>query len=156
MDAPDAPPVNRLLQLLRQRPLDTPEPSHDSPNRVSLGELSLQSTLQSNTQPDTKSGTLESHDSSRQPATESDTQPVRQSNIQSVPRGSRQSARSSRQPATESDTQEVQQSSTLSATQEDISLAVTGLSKGQQRVLQFLLSNRDSVNHSRTIPIGYD
>jgi hypothetical protein len=33
---------------------------------------------------------------------------------------------------------------------------VTGLSKGQQRVLRFLLANRDASNRSRTIPIGYD
>ena len=33
---------------------------------------------------------------------------------------------------------------------------MTGLSKGQQRVLRFLLSNRDASNRSRTIPIGYD
>ena len=152
----DAPPVNRLLQLLRQRPPDTPEPSHVNPNHVSPGESSPQSTLQSDIQTATRSDTPEAHGSSTQHATESDTLSARQSNIQSVPKGSRQSAKSSTQHATESDIQEVHQSSTLSATQEYVSLSVTGLSKGQQRVLQFLLSNRDSVNHARTIPIGYD
>ena len=107
----DAPPVNRLLQLLRQRPSDTPDPAHISHNRASPGE--------SNPQPSTQ-------------------------------------YESSTQHATESDTLKGHQGSTLSATQEDVSLAVTGLSKGQQRVLQFLLSNRDGSNHSRTIPIGYD
>jgi predicted transcriptional regulator len=132
MDAPDAPPVNRLLQLLRQRPSDTPEPSYISPHDVSPGELSPQSTLQSTTQPVTVSST------------------------QSAPKSSTQSAKSTTQPVTVSSTHEAHKSSTQSATQEAISLAVTGLSKGQQRVLQFLLSHRDAVNHSRTIPIGYD
>src|SRR5262245_19672703 len=175
----DAPPVNRLLQLLRQRPSDTPDPAHVSHNRASSSELNPPSTIQSDTQPATKSNTLESRESSTQPATESDIQPARQSNIQPVPKGSRQPVRSSTQPATESDIQPVHkgsrqtvrsstqpatesdishthQSNILSATNEDISLAVTVLSKGQQRVLQFLLSNRDLSNYSRTTPIGYD
>ncbi len=138
----DAPPVNRLLQLLRQRPSDTPDPAHVSHNRASPRESNPHSITQ--------------YESSTQPVTESDTQPARPSNIQPVPKGSTQSARSSTQPATESDTSKGHQGSILSATQEDVSLAVTGLSKGQQRVLQFLLSNRDGSNHFRTMPIGYD
>ena len=90
------------------------------------------------------------------PATESDTQGALQRDIQTVPKSSRQSAKSNTLPATKSDTQIVHDSSTLSVTQEGVPLAVTGLSKGQQRVLRFLLSNRDALNHSRTIPIGYD
>jgi predicted transcriptional regulator len=144
----DAPPVNRLLQLLRQRPSDTPDPAHVSHNRASPRESNPHSIAQSDIQSATRSDTRE--------AQESDTQPARQSNRQPVPKGSTQPARSSTQPATESDTQKAHQGNTLSATQEDVSLAVTGLSKGQQRVLQFLLSNRDGLNHSRTIPIGYD
>src|SRR5439155_17240006 len=58
--------------------------------------------------------------------------------------------------ATESDTLSAIKSNTLPAPQEEVSLAVAGLSKGQQRVLRFLLSNRDISNHSHTIPIGYD
>ena len=175
----DAPPVNRLLQLLRQRPSDTPDPAHVSHNRASpresnphsIAQSDIQPATRSDIQPATKSDTQPARQSNRQPvpkgstqparsdiqpATESDTQPARQSNRQPVPKGSTQPARSSTQPATESDTQKAHQGNTLSATQEDVSLAVTGLSKGQQRVLQFLLSNRDGLNHSRTIPIGYD
>jgi len=136
----DAPPVNRLLQLLRQKPSETSEPSHASQSHASLDVSTPQSIPQSNIQP----------------ATESDTQPARQSDRQSVPKSSRQSAQSNIQPATESDITPIQGSSRQSATYEKISLAVTGLSKGQQRVLRFLLSNRDASNRSRTIPIGYD
>jgi hypothetical protein len=175
----DAPPVNRLLQLLRQRPPDTPDQAHVSPNRASARKSHPHSSAPSDIQSATKSDTPETHESSTQPATKSDIQSARQSDIQSVPKSSTQCAKSSTQPATKSDIQsvpksstqcaksstqpatksdipKVPQSNTLSATQEDVSLAVTGLSKGQQRALQFLLSNRDESNYSRTIPIGYD
>ena len=123
----DAPPVNRLLQLLRQRPSDTPDPAHVSHNRASPRESTPPSIAQSDIQPATGSDTLETQESSTQPATESDTQPAQQSNIQPAPKGSTQRARSSTQPATESDTQKAHQGNTLSATQEDVSLAVTCL-----------------------------
>jgi hypothetical protein len=152
----DAPPVNRLLQLLRQRPSDIPDPAHVSHNRASPSESNPHSITQSGIQRTSRTDPLETYESSTQHATESDTQPARLSNIQPVPKGGRQPARSSTQHATESDTSKVHQGSTLSATQEDVSLAVTGLSKGQQRVLQFLLSNRDGSHHSRTMPVGYD
>jgi len=136
----DAPPVNRLLQLLRQKPSETSEPSHASQSHASRGVSIPQSIPRSNTQP----------------ATESSTQPAQQSDRQPVPKSGRQSAQSNTQPATESDTTTIQESSTQPVTYEKISLAVTGLSKGQQRVLRFLLANRDASNRSRTIPIGYD
>src|SRR6266700_1751255 len=66
-----------------------------------------------------------------------------------------QSPQSNTQSATESGTLSTLESSILYATKEEASLAVAGLSKGQQRVLRFLLSNRDASNHSHTIPIGY-
>jgi hypothetical protein len=44
----------------------------------------------------------------------------------------------------------------LYATNNEDTLTLTDLSKGQQRVLSFLLSNRDTATPSRTIPIGYD
>ena len=183
----DAPPVNRLLQLLRQKPSETVEPSHTSQSRVSFGVSTPQSISQSDTQPATESDIGGVNNSDTQPATESDTQPARQSNRQSVSKSSRQSAQSDTQPATESDTQPARQSNrqsvskssrqsaqsdtqpatesdiggvnnsnTQPATSEEIPLAVTGLSKGQQRVLRFLLSNRDTSNRSRTTIIGYD
>jgi len=136
----DAPPVNRLLQLLRQKPSESSEPSHASQSNASLSVSTPQSIPQSDTQPATESGTQAAQQSDRQPVTKS----------------SRQSAQSDTQPATESDTTTLQGSSIQPATYEKISLAVTGLSRGQQRVLRFLLSNRDALNCSRTIPIGYD
>ena len=136
----DAPPINRLLQLLRQKPSEASEPSHASPSRASLDVSLPQPTPQSDTQR----------------ATESDTQAARPRDRLSVSKSSTQAAPSDTQHATESDTTTTLGSSTQAATHEEISLAVTGLSKGQQRVLRFLLSNRDASNHSRTIPIGYD
>ncbi len=136
----DAPPINRLLQLLRQKPSNTSEPSHSSQALVSPGESISQSILQSNTLS----------------ATESDTQTALQGNRQPVSKSSTLPARSNTLSATESDTLLTIKSSTLPATQEEVALAVAGLSKGQQRVLRFLLSNRDVSNHSHTSPIGYD
>ena len=152
----DAPPVNRLLQLLRQKPSETSEPSHASQSHASLDVSTPQSIPQSNILTATESDIPKISDSNIQPATESDTQPARQSDRLSAPKSSRQSAQSNIQPATESDITPIQGSSIQPATYEKISLAVTGLSKGQQRVLRFLLSNRDASNRSRTIPIGYD
>ncbi len=151
----DAPPINRLLQLLRQKPSNTSEPSHSSQALVSPGESISQSILQSNTLSATESS-RQSARSSTPSATESNTQTARQGNIQPVSKSSRQSARSNTPSATESDIPPIIKSSTPSATQEEVSLAVAGLSKGQQRVLRFLLSNRDVSNHSHTSPIGYD
>ena len=157
----DAPPVNRLLQLLRQKPSETSEPSHASQSHASLDVSAPQSIPQSNMLTATESDTQPARQSDRQsvpkssrqsaqsniqPATESDTQPARQSDRQSVPKSSRQSAQSNIQPATESDITPIQGSSIQPATYEKISLAVTGLSKGQQRVLRFLLSNQDASN----------
>src|SRR5262245_41945224 len=152
----DAPPVNRLLQLLRQKPSETSEPSHTSQSHASLDVSTPQSIPQTNILTATDSDIPITSNSDTQPATESDTQSARQSDRQSVPKSSRQSAQNNIQPATESDTIPLQGSSIQPATYEKISLAVTGLSKGQQRVLRFLLSNRDASNPSRTIPIGYD
>src|SRR5262245_43395935 len=96
----DAPPVNRLLQLLRQRRSDAPEPSHVNPHHVSTGELSSQSPPQSDIQPATRSDIPEPHKSDTQPITKSDILSARQSNTQAVPKGSRQPARSDTQPIT--------------------------------------------------------
>ena len=152
----DAPPINRLLQLLRQKPSETSEPSHSSQALNSPGESISQSIPQSNTLSATESDILQTHESNTLSATESDTQTALQGNIQPVSKSSRQPARSNTLSATESDTLSAIKSNTLPAPQEEVSLAVAGLSKGQQRVLRFLLSNRDISNHSHTIPIGYD
>jgi hypothetical protein len=90
----DAPPVNRLLQLLRQKPSETPEPSHASKSHVSLGVSIPQPTPQSNTPAATESGIPEVNNSDTQHVTESDTQRARQSDRQPVSKSSRQSAQS--------------------------------------------------------------
>jgi len=115
-----------------------------------------QSIPQSNTLSTTESDILKIKNSNIQSVPESDTQTARQSDRQPASKSSRQPAQSNIQSVPESDTPTTQGSNTLSATHEEISLAVTGLSKGQQRVLRFLLSSREASNRSRTIPIGYD
>jgi len=55
----DAPPVNRLLQLLRQKPSETSELSHAGQSRVSLSVSTPQSIPQSNTLSATESDILE-------------------------------------------------------------------------------------------------
>src|SRR5262249_25749338 len=152
----DAPPVNRLLQLLRQKPSETSEPSHASQSHASLGVSTPQSIPQSNILTVTESDIPKITKSDTQPVTENSTQSAQQSDVQPVSKSSTQSAQSDTHTTTESDTTTIQESSTQPVTYEKISLAVTGLSKGQQRVLRFLLANRDASNRSRTIPIGYD
>src|SRR6266849_7473771 len=100
----DAPPVNRLLQLLRQKPSETSEPSHTSQARVSSGESAPQSISQSNILSATKNSIQISDGSNTLSATESDTQSVQQRNIQPVLKSSRQPAKSNILYATESDT----------------------------------------------------
>src|SRR4029434_9817858 len=80
----DAPPVNRLLQLLRQKPSETSEPSHASQALVSPGASISQSIPQSNILSATESDTLETCESNILSATESDTQPALQGNRQPV------------------------------------------------------------------------
>jgi hypothetical protein len=141
----DAPPVNRLLQLLRQKPSDLQAQSqpaqvvslHRKRRRTPSLENGIQPATESSTQPATNG---------IQPATESSTQPAT-NGIQPATESSTQPATNGIQPATES--------STRYATGSDISLTATGLSKGQRRVLQFLLANRNLYNPSRTIIIGY-
>src|SRR6266566_4847058 len=129
----DAPPVNRLLQLLRQRPAEPLGPDPPVLSSTSSDASSPEYNEKSNTQPATKSDI--------QSATKRRTQHVTKSNIQ---------------PATKSDIPITHQSNTQPATNNEDALTRAGLSKGQQRVLRFLLSNRDNATHSQTIPVGYD
>jgi hypothetical protein len=141
----DAPPINRLLQLLRQNPSDSqiqPQPAQV----VSLHRKRRRtSSLENGTQPATN-GTQPATESGTQPATNG-TQPATESGTQPATNGT--------QPATESGTQPATESGTRYVTGSDIFLTVTGLSKGQRRVLQFLLANRDLYDPSRTVIIGY-
>ncbi len=167
----DAPPVNRLLQLLRQKPSEISEPSYSGQTRVPPDESVPQSISQSDILSTIRSDIQRNHRSSTLPASSSDTQtalqrnrqpaksstlPASSSDTQTALQRNRQPAKSSTLPASSSDTHEPLDSSTLPAPQEEVALAVAGLSKGQQRVLQFLLSNRSVSNLYRTIPIGYD
>jgi hypothetical protein len=133
----DAPPVNRLLQLLRQNPSD----SQSQPQPAQVGSLHRKrrrtSSLESGTQPATNG-----------------TQPATKSGIQPATNGTQPATKSGTQPATNG-TQPAIESGTRYATGSDILLTVTGLSKGQRRVLQFLLANRDLYDPSRTVIIGY-
>jgi hypothetical protein len=81
------------------------------------------------------------------PSATSDTQCATSSGIQCATNGI--------QCATESGIPHTTKSSIQYATGNDLSLAVTGLSKGQRRVLQFLLANRDPHDSSRTVLLGY-
>ena|SRR5712691_113388 len=136
----DAPPVNRLLQLLRQRPAEPLGPDPPVLSSTSSDASSPEYNEKSNTQPATKSDI--------QSATKRSTQHVTKSSIQS--------AQSNTQPATKSDIPITHQSNTQPATNNEDALTRAGLSKGQQRVLRFLLSNRDNATPSQTIPVGYD
>ena len=119
----DTPPVNRLLQLLRQKPSDPPAQPQPAPAVSPRRKRSPTPAPESGTQYATNGGT--------QPAT------------------------SGTQYATESGTPPKIKSGTQYATGNNIPLAVIGLSKGQRRVLQFLLANREPHNPSRTVLIGY-
>ncbi len=119
----DTPPVNRLLQLLRQKPSDPPAQPQPAPAVSPRRKRSPTLAPESGTQYATNGGT--------QPAT------------------------SGTQYAPESGTPPKIKSGTQYATGNNIPLAVIGLSKGQRRVLQFLLANREPHNPSRTVLIGY-
>ena len=119
----DTPPVNRLLQLLRQKPSDPPAQPQPAPAVSPRRKRSPTPAPESGTQYATNGGT--------QPAT------------------------SGTQYAPESGTPPKIKSGTQYATGNNIPLAVIGLSKGQRRVLQFLLANREPHNPSRTVLIGY-
>src|SRR5712691_4460985 len=119
----DTPPVNRLLQLLRQKPSDPPAQPQPAPAVSPRRKRSPTPAPASGTQYATNGGT--------QPAT------------------------SGTQYAPESGTPPKIKSGTQYATGNNIPLAVIELSKGQRRVLQFLLANREPHNPSRTVLIGY-
>ena len=59
-------------------------------------------------------------------------------------------------PQNKSDTQPVTKSSTQYVTKSDIPNSLIGLSKGQERVLRYLIKNRDPEHPHQTVIIGYD
>jgi hypothetical protein len=148
----DAPPVNKLLQLLRQKP---PEPPDQSPVAQAVPRPKRRSTSapKSSIQDATKNGTQTATDSP-QYATLGRIE-VPSDSIQYATEGGTLHATSSIQPAAERGIPHTPVSSIQYATGSDIPLATPGLSKGQRRALQFLLANRDSSDPSQTVVIGY-
>lgn len=122
----EGPPNNRLLELLRNKP---------------------SSATKSSTQPATKSST--------QPAT-SDTQSTTSGSTQSATKSSTQPAKKDTQPVTKSSTQPATKSGVQPVTESSIPNGFIGLSKGQERVLRYLMKNRDPEHPSQTVIIGYD
>src|SRR5215471_15606784 len=149
----DAPPVNKLLQLLRQKPPESPAespiaqaaPSRPKRRPTPVPKSSIQHATKNDTQTATNSpqcatlGGIEVPPDSIQYATQDGTQP----------------ATNSIQSAADRSIPHAPISSIQYATGSDIPLATPGLSKGQRRALQFLVANRDPSDPSRTVLIGY-
>src|SRR5882724_3614210 len=149
----DAPPVNKLLQLLRQKP---PEPPDQSPVAQAAPPRPKRRPT-----PVPKSGIQHATNNGIQTAT-NDPQcatlggiDVSSDGIQYTTQGGTQPATNSIQSATDRSIPHAAISSIQYATWSDIPLATPGLSKGQWRVLQFLVANRDPSDPSRTVLIGY-
>jgi hypothetical protein len=148
----DAPPVNKLLQLLRQKP---PEPPDQSPvaQAVSRPKRRSTPTPKSSIQDATKNGT-QTATHSPQYATLGRIE-VPSDSIQDATEGGTLHATSSIQSAADRGIPHAPVSSIQYATGSDIPLTTPGLSKGQRRALQFLIANRDSSDPSQTVVIGY-
>jgi hypothetical protein len=144
------PPVNRLLQLLRQKPSDpstapvTPTLRQKTPKTVKKSSIlyapnGVESSIQHAPIEDKSSILYATLDG------KSSTQATTQSNIQ---------------PATlpsESSTQRATESGISRPLRSGIQYATPlALSKGQQRTLQFLMANRAVYDPTQTVPIGYD
>src|SRR5215510_288304 len=126
----DAPPVNKLLQLLRQKP---PEPPDLSPVAQSAPSRAKRRST---------------------PIPKSSIQPATENGTQTATNGS-QYATGGEVEVPSDGIQHATQGGTQHTTGNDITLAIPGLSKGQQRVLQFLVANRDPSDPSRTVLVGY-
>jgi hypothetical protein len=149
----DAPPVNKLLQLLRQKP---PEPPDQSPVAQAAPPCPKRRPT-----PVPKSGIQHATNNGTQTAT-NDPQcatlggiDVPSDGIQCTTQGGTQPATNSIQSAADRSIPHPAISSIQYATGSDIPLATPGLSKGQRRALQFLVANRDPSDPSRTVLIGY-
>ena len=145
-----APPVNKLLQLLRQKP---PEPPDQSPVAQAVSHPKRRSTPapKSSIQDATKNGT-QTATHGPQYATSGGIG-VPSDGIQYATQGRTLDATNSIQSATDGSILYAPVSSIQYATGNDISLA-TSISKGAA-CLQFLIANRDSSDPSQTVVIGY-
>jgi hypothetical protein len=149
----DAPPVNKLLQLLRQRPPEPPDPSPVAqPARPHL-KRRPSAVPKSGIQHVPKNGT-QTAISGPQYATHGGIEPP-SDDTQYATQDGPQSATSSTQTAANRSISHAPISGIQYATGSDIPLVPPGLSKGQRRVLQFLVANRDPTAPSRTVTIGY-
>jgi hypothetical protein len=149
----DAPPVNKLLQLLRQKPPEPPALSPVAQSAPSRPKRRPTSVPKSGIQHATENGT-QTATNGLQYATGGGVE-VPSDGIQHATQGGTQHTTSSIQSATDGSIPDGPISSTQYATGSDIPLAIPGLSKGQRRVLQFLVANRDPSDPSRTVLIGY-
>jgi hypothetical protein len=149
----DAPPVNKLLQLLRQKPPEPPEQPpvgqaasrHPKQRRTPAPKSGIQHATKNGTQTAPNGaqyatlGVVDVSSNGPQYATQDGTQP----------------ASNSIQSAADRSIPHAPISSIQYTTGSDIPLATPALSKGQRRVLQFLAANRDPSDPSRTVLIGY-
>ena len=149
----DAPPINKLLQLLRQKPAEPVDESPLAQAIPSRPKRRATRVLDSGVQPATGNGIQ---------AATNDTQCAIAENLDVLSSGTQcatlsgiQPAMSSIQSAPHRSTPYPVMSSTQYATGSDVPLAFPDLSKGQRRALQFLVANRDLNEPSRTVPIGY-
>lgn len=142
----ESPPVNRLLQLLRQRPSDDLTAAPAAQTAATPSPRAAPASTKRHPQHVMKSDT--------QPATfrsKSSTQPATSKTKSDI-----QYATSDTRGATKSDIPDLGKSSTQYATTKSPSRRTAGLPKGQQRVLRYLMANRLPHEPTRTIPIGYD
>jgi hypothetical protein len=149
----DAPPVNKLLQLLRQKPPEPPDLSPVAQSAPSRPKRRPTPVPESGIQHATKIGT-QTATNGLQYATGGGVE-VPSDGIQHATQGGTQRTTSSIQSATDRSIPDVPISSIQYATGSDIPFAIPGLSKGQRRVLQFLVANRDPSDASRTVLVGY-
>jgi hypothetical protein len=149
----DAPPVNKLLQLLRQKPPEPPDRSPAAQATPSHPKRRPDSVPKSGIQHAIKNG-IQTARSSPQYATSGEIERS-PDGIQYATHNGPQPATSSTQPAADRSIPHARISGTQYATESGIPLVPPSLSKGQQRVLQFLAANRDPTDPSRTVPIGY-
>ena len=149
----DAPPVNKLLQLLRQKPPEPPDLSPVAQSTPSRPKRRPTPVPKSGIQRATKNGT-QTAINGPQYATLSGVEMLFDG-IQHATQSGTQTATSSIQSAADKSIPHAPISSVQYATGSDIPLAIPGLSKGQQRVLQFLVANRDPSDSSRTVLVGY-
>jgi hypothetical protein len=149
----DAQPVNKLLQLLRQKPLEPPDQSPVAQATPCRPKRHPTRVPKSGIQHATKDG-IQTDTNGSQCATSSGIE-VPSDGIQYTIQDGTQPATSSIQSASDRSIPHAPISSVQYATGSNTPLASPGLSKGQRRALQFLVANRDPTDPSRTVPIGY-